>query len=43
MGVLPFELLYGRRVRGLLDVIREGCTGEEGAGEIYTPQILEMR
>ena len=40
MGVSPFELLYGRPVRGPLDV---GWTGEEGAGEISTPQILEMR
>ena len=43
MGVSPFELLYGRRVKGPLDVIRESWTGEEGAGEIYTSQILEMR
>ena len=29
-GFSPFELLYGRRVRGPLDVLREAWTGEEG-------------
>ena len=42
-GVSPFEMLYGRRVRGPLDVIREGWTGEGSDGGIYTPQVLEMR
>lgn len=42
-GVSPFELLYGRTVRGPLDVIREGWTAEEEAPRIATPQILETR
>ena len=28
-GFFPFELLYGRRVRGPLDVLREMWTEEE--------------
>ena len=34
-GFSPFEMLYGRRVRGPLDVLRESWTGEQ-EGEVPT-------
>ena len=43
-GFSPFELLYGRRVRGPLDVLREMWTGDEPAEEqtVFT-HLAEMR
>ena len=42
-GLSPFELLYGRRVQGLLDVMREGWTGEEDGQSSSAPQVIQMR
>ena len=42
-GISPFELLYGRRVRGPLDVLEEswtGCCGEETSAIAH---VVEMR
>ena len=41
-GFSPFELLYGRKVRGLLDVLKKAWTGAENQGSGVT-QIVEMR
>lgn len=43
-GFSPFELLYGRRVRGPLDVLREMWTGDEPVEEqtVFT-HLTEMR
>ena len=38
-GFSPFEMLYGHRVRGPLDILREGRTGEK-AEEV--PAIILM-
>ena len=43
MGFSPFELLYGRRVRGPLDVLREPWTGDETEDTPAVLHILEMR
>ena len=42
-GFSPFELLYGHRVRGPLDVIREGWTGERGGEMPVATHVVEMR
>ena len=42
-GFSPFELLYGRRVRGPLDVLKESWTGEAEGREVVASQVLEMR
>ena len=43
-GFSPFELLYGRHVRGPLDVLRESWTGEETEEDQNAVQhITEMR
>ena len=42
-GFSPFEMLYGRRVRGPLDVLRESWTGEQ-EGEVPTiTHVVEIR
>ena len=41
-GFSPFELLYGRRVRGPLDVLRECWTGEEQNRETVE-QLLDVQ
>ena len=38
----PFELLYGRRVRGPLDVLKEAWVGYEGEKENVNIHVLEM-
>ena len=42
-GFSPFELLYGRRVRGPLDVLKEAWVGYEVEKENVSVHVLEMR
>ena len=42
-GFLPFELVYSRQVRGLLDIIREKWEGERLSGENVITYVLTMR
>lgn len=42
-GFSPFELLYGRRVRGPLDVLREAWAGEEEGEAPLAVHVIEMR
>ncbi|XP_011404379.1 PREDICTED: uncharacterized protein LOC100633088 [Amphimedon queenslandica] len=42
-GFSPFELLYGRAVRGLLDVLKESWEGKEHCSENIVTYITEMR
>ena len=42
-GFSPFDLLYGRHVRGPLDVLREDWTGEKGVAVPVATYIVEMR
>ena len=41
-GFSPFEM-YGRRVRGHLDVLRESCTGEQGEEVLTIIHVVEIR
>ncbi|XP_071487082.1 uncharacterized protein [Diadema antillarum] len=45
MGFSPFELLYGRKVRGPLDILRELWTGEAETGETKSTYhyVLDLR
>ena len=42
-GFSPFELLYGKPVRGPLDVIREGWEAEKQSSENIVSHVLSMR
>ena len=42
-GFSPFELLYGQRARGPLDVLKESWTGEAGGQQTSVVQVVEMR
>lgn len=42
-GFSPFELLYGRQVRGPLDVLKEGWTGENCEEVPVIVHVVEMR
>lgn len=42
-GLSPFELLYGRRVRRPLDVLKEAWVGYEVEKENVSVHVLEMR
>ena len=42
-GFSPFELMYGRQVRGPLDVIHETWEGERSSGENVLIYVLTMR
>ena len=42
-GFAPFELLYGRRVRGPLDVLKEVWTGEEVENVSVAAHVMQMR
>ena len=42
-GFSPFELLYGQRVRGPLDVVREAWLGKIPQEEGIVSYVLEMR
>ena len=39
----PFELLYGRRIRGPLDVLKESWMGVVEEQKTVTLQVLEKR
>ena len=38
-----FSLLYGRKVRGPLDVLRETWTGQKDNEDTSTPLVFNMR
>jgi len=42
-GFSPFELLFGRHVRGPLDVIKESWEEKEDVGEDILTYIVKMR
>ena len=42
-GFSPFELLYGRKVRGSLDVIKEAWEVGEGSSESVVSYLIAMR
>ena len=42
-GFSPFELVYGREVRGPLDVLRESWEVRESSGENVVSHLLRMR
>ena len=42
-GFFPFELLYGREVRGPLDVIRETWEADLSSGESIVSYVVRMR
>ena len=43
MGFSPFELLYGRTVKGPLCILKELCTGEKNTDEVMATYVLELR
>ena len=42
-GFSPFELLFGRRIRGPLDVLKEVWTGEDGEETPVVTYVMQMR
>ena len=42
-GFSPFELLYGRKVRGPLDVIKDAWEVDEGSSESVVSYLIAMR
>ena len=42
-GFSPFELLFGREVRGPLDLLKEGWEAKPGASENVVSHVLLMR
>ena len=42
-GFAPFELLYGRRVRGPLDVLKKVWTGDEIENISVAAHVVQMR
>ena len=42
-GFPPFDLLYGRHVRGPIDVLRERWTGDKEAAVLVNTYVVEMR
>ena len=42
-GFSPFDLLYGRQVRGPLDVLREGWTDHQATSTPVATYVVEMR
>ena len=42
-GFYPFELLYGRKVRGSLNVVREAWEVGEGSIESVVSYLIAMR
>ena len=42
-GFAPFELLYGRRVRGPLDILKEVWRGEEIENTSVAAHVIQMR
>ena len=42
-GFSPFELLFGQRVRGPFDVLKEEWTGDRGTAVPVATHVVEMR
>ncbi len=42
-GFAPFELMYGHRVQGPLDVLRDGWTEEESSQLPVAAHVIRMR
>jgi len=42
-GFSPFDMLYGHHVRGPLDMLREGWTGDKEAAIPVNTYVVQMR